>query len=52
MRKAPGDENGSGRPALQSDRKVENDINNINRRNLEVDKYLASQTGASEVRWR
>lgn len=50
MRKNTGEDASSGLPPMQSSRKVEHDINDLNRRNLEIDKYLAKQMEAPEVR--
>lgn len=41
---------GEDKPVAQKSRRVEQDINDVNRRNLEIDKYLAAQGEVPDVR--
>ena len=50
MKKNSGEEANTGQPAVQRTGKVEQDPSDINRRHLEMDKYLAAQSEGSEVR--
>jgi hypothetical protein len=50
MKGSKGEEAGGGRPAAQSSRRIEQDPNDVNRRNIEIDKYLAGQGDVPEVR--
>lgn len=40
---------GDDKPAPPKTRRVEQDINDVNRRNLEIDKYLAAQGEVPDV---
>jgi hypothetical protein len=49
MKQNTGDEGSGGQAVSKGGRKVEQDMGDINRRSLEIDKYLASQIEVPEV---